>query len=299
MIIARATETATPVESALDRVSAYIELTKPRIVTMVAATAFAAFWSASAGAPDVARLARAMLGVVLLAAGTFALNQYLERNVDFLMRRTRGRPLPSGRLGPLDARRFGWFAAAAGVAMLGSVNLLSAAIGAATLAAYLFIYTPLKTITPHSTLVGAFPGAAPPLLGWAAARGELGLEAWSLFAILFLWQFPHFHAIALLYRDDYAAAGIRLWPVVDLEGTIVYRQITWFTITLLPASLMPVLLGAAGPIYAAGVLALGCGLLCFAVRASRGKARPDAQRLLLGSVIYLPALLALLIGSVR
>jgi len=295
MSIARATATTSPVESAVDRVSAYLELTKPRIVTMVAATAFAGFWSASAGAPDLARLARAILGVVLLAAGTFALNQYLERDVDALMRRTRGRPLPAGRLGPLDAKRFGWSTAAAGIVVLGSVNLLSALIGAATLVAYLFVYTPLKTITPHSTLVGAFPGAAPPLLGWAAARGELSPEAWSLFAILFLWQFPHFHAIALLYRDDYAAAGIRLWPVTDLTGTVVYRQITWFTICLLPVSLLPALLGAARPIYAIGVLILGGAFLWLAIRASARKARPDAQRLLLGSVIYLPALLALLI----
>jgi protoheme IX farnesyltransferase len=175
--------------------------------------------------------------------------------------------------------------------------LLSAGIGLATLASYLFLYTPLKTITPHSTLVGAFPGAAPPLLGWAAARGELGVEAWSLFAILFLWQFPHFHAIALLYREDYASAGIRLWPVVEPEGSVIARQITGFTITLLPVSLLPALLGVAGPVYAGGVLALGAGLLWLALRASTGRVRADAQRLLLGSVIYLPALLGLLVSN--
>jgi heme o synthase len=296
MFVAGATNTpTTAAETVPERLSAYLELTKPRIVAMVAATAFAGFWSASAGAPDAAILARTMLGVVLLAAGIFALNQYLERNIDALMRRTRGRPLPAGRLEPLDARRFGWYAAAAGLAVLGSVNLLSAAIGASTLASYLFLYTPLKTITPHCTLVGAFPGAAPPLLGFAAARGELTLEAWSLFAILFLWQFPHFHAIALLYRDDYAGAGIRLWPVVEPEGTVISRQITWFTITLLPASLMPALLGGARTVYAAGVLALGAGLLYLAVRTASGGGRSEAQKLLLGSVIYLPAVLGLLI----
>jgi protoheme IX farnesyltransferase len=297
MFIADATNTPTAAESLFERLSAYLELTKPRIVTMVVATAFAGFWSASAGAPDTARLARTMVGVVLLAAGIFALNQYLERDLDVLMRRTRGRPLPAGRLGPLDARRFGWWLAAVGLAILGSVNLLSAAIGAATLASYLYIYTPLKTITPHCTLVGAFPGAVPPLLGWAAARGEVTLEAWSLFAILFLWQFPHFHAIALLYRDDYANAGIRLWPVVEPEGRVVSWQIIGFTIMLLPASVMPVLLGAAGPVYAIGVLALGAGMLCLALRSAAGGRRADAQRLLLGSVVYLPALLGLLISN--
>jgi len=294
MFIARATETTPAAETIVDRLSAYLELTKPRIVTMVVATAFAGFWSASAGAPDVARLTRAMVGVALLAAGTFALNQYLERDVDFLMRRTRSRPLPAGRLEPIDARRFGWWTAVAGLAALASVNLLSAGIGAATLASYLFLYTRLKTVTPHSTLIGAFPGAAPPLLGWAAARGALTLEAWALFTILFLWQFPHFHAIALLYRDDYANAGIRLWSVVEPEGTTISRQITGFTIFLLPASLMPALMGTAGPVYAAGVLGLGAGMLWLALRASSG-ARGDAQRLLLGSVIYLPIVFGLLI----
>jgi protoheme IX farnesyltransferase len=286
---------AAPVESVAERISAYLELTKPRIVAMVAMTAFAGFWSASAGRPDVAVLARTLAGVVLLAAGTFALNQYLERDLDSWMRRTRGRPLPAGRLVPFEALFFGGATAAAGLAALGSVNAVSAAIGAATLASYLFLYTPLKTVTPHSTLVGAFPGAAPPLLGWAAARADLGLEAWSLFAILFLWQFPHFHAIALLYRDDYAAAGVCLWPVVDGGEPVVYRQIVGFAMCLVPASIVPAALGAAGPVYAVGALVLGSGLLYLSVRAAAGKARAGAQRLLLGSVIYLPAWIALLI----
>jgi protoheme IX farnesyltransferase len=228
----------------------------------------------------------------------FALNQYFERDVDLRMRRTRGRPLPAGRVGPVEASRFGWALAVAGLAVLASVNVLSLAIGSATLASYLFLYTPLKTITPHSTLVGAFPGAAPPLLGWAAARGELTIEAWSLFAILFLWQFPHFHAIALLYREDYANAGVRLWPVVQPEGIVVGRQIAGFTLLLLPVSVAPALLGAAAPVYASGALLLGAGFLFLALRTAASRSHADAQRLLLGSVIYLPVLLALLMSKV-
>lgn len=296
-MFARAAGTGLTAEAILDRAVVYVELTKPRIVALVALTAFAGFWAASPGTPDAARLAPAIAGVVLLSAGVFALNQYLERNVDSLMRRTCGRPLPSGRLAPSDARRFGWWAVAAGLATLASVNLLSAAIGAATLASYLFLYTPLKTVTPHSTLVGAFPGAAPPLLGWAAARGHLTPEAWALFAILFLWQFPHFHAIALLYREDYARAGIRLWTVVEPEGVTLSRQITCSTILLVPASLAPALLGAAGPVYAAGALILGAGLLWLASAVPGRGVRSDAQRLLFGSVIYLPVLLGLLISK--
>ena len=295
MLIAGATKTSSAADTLLERLNSYLELTKPRIVTMVLATAFAGFWSGSAGNPDAARLASAMLGVVLLGGGIFALNQYLERDVDSQMLRTRGRPLPSGRIAPIEAMLFGWALAAAGLAVLASVNTLCVVIGTATLASYLFLYTPLKTISPHSTFVGAFPGAAPPLLGWAAARGELTLEAWSLFAILFLWQFPHFHAIALLYRDDYANAGIRLWPVVEPEGNTVARQIVGFTLLLLPVSLAPALMLSAGPVYAFGAALLGTGFLILGIRTAASRLRADAQRLLLGSVVYLPILLALLI----
>jgi protoheme IX farnesyltransferase len=262
---------------------------------MVLATAAAGYWMGSAGTLDHKRFLATIAGVALLAAGVFTLNQYIERDLDVLMRRTLRRPLPSGRVKPAGAMWFGWALSATAITCLAVyVNALSAAVGVLTLASYLFLYTPLKTRTPHCTLVGAFPGAAPPLLGWAAARGELGFGAWSLFAILFLWQFPHFHAIALLYRDDYAKADIRLWPVVEPKGTTVRWQILVCAILLLPISLTPAALKLAGPVYAWGAAALGAGFLYLSARAACGKAASEAQLLLLGSVVYLPGLLLLM-----
>ena len=279
----------------VQKLTACWELTKPRVAALVVAVAWAGFWIGSAGAPDPQRSWGTVFGVALLAAGMFALNQCFERRLDAAMQRTANRPLPSGRLTPREALVFGWLASAAGTVCLAAmVNLLSAVIGAVTLAAYLFAYTPLKTRSPHCTFVGAFPGAAPPLLGWVAATGQLSVEAWSLFAILFVWQFPHFHSIALLYREDYANAGIRLWSTVEPSGTTLGRQMIGFAIVTLPVSLLPALLGLAGPVYVLGALLLGAGMLYLSVRTAGEQSRRHALHLLLGSVVYLPALLGLL-----
>lgn len=278
------------------RLWAYVELTKPRLTTLILVVAAAGYWLASDGPPGSARLAGAMAGVALLAAGIFALNQYLERDLDARMHRTERRPLPAGRLAAREALWFGGLLSAAAVACLTwSVNALSGALAIVTFTSYLFLYTPLKLRTPHCTLVGALPGAMPPLYGWAAARGELGLEAWVLFAILFLWQFPHFHSIAWLYREDYERAEIRMWSVVEPEGKTLGRQIIASSALLVPASALPAALGMCGAVYLWGALALGGCLLALGIRAARRKSKWEARRLLLASVLYLPALFALMV----
>ena len=282
------------------KVSAYAELTKPRITMLILLVAVAGFWMASSGAPDAGLMARMTAGVALLAGGIFALNQYMERGLDALMRRTESRPLPEGRLLPAEALRFGLASTALAIVWLAlAVNWLTGALAVVTAAGYLFLYTPLKTRTPHSTLAGAFPGAMPPLLGWAAVRGELSVEAWTLFAILFLWQFPHFHSIAWLYRDDYARAGVRMWPVVEPGGRMMGRQIVAFTILLMPVSLLPWALGSSGQAYLWGAGILGLAFLYCAFRMAFLRSTWQAQRLLLASVLYLPGLLMLMVLDKR
>jgi protoheme IX farnesyltransferase len=276
--------------------SAYLELTKPRITTLVVLTAAAGFCLGSRGHTDLLRLS-AMAGcIALLSSGISALNQYLERDLDGLMNRTRARPLPSGRLSSAKALLFGSSLAAAGVILLAlAINPLTALLGLLTLASYLFGYTPLKTRSSLSTVVGAFPGAMPPLIGWASARGELGVEAWVLFAILFLWQFPHFLAIAWMYKDDYARAGIKMLPVVEPDGRVASQQIISYTLMLLPVSLLPVLVHLAGSAYLIGALILGFGFLYFGVRLGLARSKWQARRLLQASVLYLPVLFALMV----
>ena len=282
-------------EARARRLAAYVELSKPRVTALVVAVAAAGFRLGAGGTPAGARLVVTLVAVALLGAGIFSLNQCFESAWDARMRRTAHRPLPSGRIQASHALWFGWLLSAAGLACLAAaVNWLSAAIGAATLASYLFLYTPLKRTTPHCTAVGAFPGAAPPLLGWAAAAGTLPAEAWWLFGILLLWQFPHFHSIALLYRDDYARAGFRLWTVVEADAVTARRQTAGFAALLLPVSLAPAVVGGAGLEYLFGAALLGAAFLLLALRTARSGSRRDAQRLLLGSVVYLPALLLLL-----
>lgn len=278
------------------RLWAYVELAKPRLTALILVVAAAGYWLAADGPPDARRLAGAVTGVVLLAAGIFALNQYLERDLDARMRRTEGRPLPAGRLAAREALWFGGLlSAAAMVCLTWSVNPLSGALAVVTFTSYLFVYTPLKLRTPHCTLIGALPGAMPPLYGWAAARGELGLEAWVLFAILVLWQFPHFHSIAWLYREDYARAEIRMWSVVEPEGKTLGRQIVASSALLVPASALPAALGMSGALYFWGALTLGGCFLALGIRAARCKSKWEARRLLLASVLYLPALFALMV----
>jgi len=237
-----------------------------------------------------------MFGIALLSSGIATLNQYIERDLDSLMRRTADRPLPSGKLHPNEALIFGWtLTIVAEVYLALMVNPLSALLGLTVIAGYLFAYTPLKTRTTLSTMVGAFPGAVPPLIGWAAARGEIGLEAWVLFAILFLWQFPHFLAIAWMYREDYGRAGILMLPVVDPDGRVTAQQIVVYTVLLLPVSLLPTVLGTSGKIYFVGAIVLGLLFLYSSVRAAMSKSRQEAKRLLLASVIYLPLLFILMV----
>ena len=282
--------------SARERLAAYAELTKPRITFLIVLTSAAGFGLASPGRVDYAALCIAMVGIAMLSSGIATLNQYMERDLDALMRRTADRPLPSGKLLPWEALLFG-----AGLTVLAEVylavlvNPLSAVLGLTVIAGYLFAYTPLKTRTSLSTMVGAFPGAVPPLIGWAAARGSISIEAWVLFAILFLWQFPHFLAIAWMYREDYGRAGILMLPVVEPDGRVTGQQIVVYTLLLLPVSLLPTVLGISGKVYLYGAIVLGLLFLYSSLRAALSKSRQEARRLLLASVIYLPLLFILMV----
>jgi heme o synthase len=279
-----------------DKVAAYIELTKPRITFLIVLTSAAGFALASRGKVDFLALASALLGIGLLSSGIATLNQYAERDLDGLMRRTAGRPLPTGRLMPWEALAFGvTLTVIAEAYLLLFVNPLSAWLGLTVIAGYLFGYTPLKTRTSLSTLVGAFPGAVPPLIGWTAARGTISIEAWVLFAILFLWQFPHFLSIAWMYREDYSRAGILMLPVVEPNGRVTAQQIVVYTVMLIPVSLLPTVLGMSGRIYFYGAIVLGLLFLYSSVRAAFSMSRQQARRLLLASVLYLPLLFILMV----
>jgi len=277
-----------------------LELAKPRITTMVVFTAFVGFAMASPGPLPGALLAAALVGTGLVAAGAAVLNQVLERDTDALMERTRRRPLPSGRVQPTEALLFGALASATGLALLlWCCGVLAAGVAFATWASYLFLYTPLKRRSPLATLVGAIPGALPPVIGWTAASGSLDPGAFVLFAILFLWQIPHFLAIAWLYRDDYARAGFPMLPVVDREGSFTARQAVLHSLALLVVSLAPVAAGMAGVVYLAGALLLGVALTLFAFRLLSARDLPAARSLFLASVLYLPALSSLLLAARR
>jgi protoheme IX farnesyltransferase len=279
-----------------ERAGAYAELTKPRITFLIVLTSAAGFVLGSRGPVDYIALLSAMFGIGLLSSGIATLNQYAERELDGLMRRTASRPLPAGKLAPWEALAFG-----AGITILAEayllvfVNPLTALLGLAVIAGYLFAYTPLKTRSSLSTLVGAFPGAVPPLIGWTAVRGSISLEGWVLFAILFLWQFPHFLAIAWMYREDYSRAGILMLPVVQPDGRVTAQQIVVYTLMLLPVSLLPVALGMSGRIYLYGAIALGLLFLYSSLRAAFSMSRQQARRLLLASVLYLPLLFILMV----
>jgi protoheme IX farnesyltransferase len=241
-------------------------------------------------------LLQTAIGVALLSGGINAINQYWERSLDALMQRTKLRPLPAGKLSPYGALVFGVAVSLIAESYLAwFLNPLTAFWGLVALASYLFLYTPLKTRTHWCTFIGAFPGALPPLLGWAAARNEVGIEAAALFGIMFLWQFPHFHAIATIYREEYARAGIRMLPVIDPDGKATARQIVGYTIALAPVSLLPTYLGFSGRIYLAGAAVLGAWFLHASVAAARRPTRELSRRLLKVSVIYLPLLLILMV----
>lgn len=279
-----------------EKLMAYFELTKPRITFLIALTSAAGFCLGSRGAISYSSLIHTLVGISLLSSGVATLNQYMERDLDRLMRRTAARPLPAGKLLPLEAFLFGLaLTISAEVYLALLVNPLTALLGLTVVVGYLLFYTPLKTRTSLSTVVGAFPGAMPPLMGWTAARGGIGIGAWVLFAILFLWQFPHFLAIAWMYREDYGRAGILMLPVVEPEGRVTGQQIVVYTLMLLPVSLLPTLIGISGMIYFYGALLLGLGFLGYSIGAALSRSRQQARRLLLASVLYLPLLFALMV----
>ena len=283
---------------ALARPAAYLALTKPDVSFLVIITTLSGFYLGSRGPADLLRLGHTLLGTALLAAGTSALNHYLERFSDAKMRRTASRPLPAGLLLPREALGFGAGFVVAGALYLGlAAGALASLLGAAACASYLGAYTPLKKRTTMATLVGAFPGAVPPLIGWAAARDSLTLEAWTLYAILFLWQFPHFLAIAWMYREDYARANIRMLPVVDRTGAATFRQVLLTALALIPVSLLPAVVGLAGARYLFGALVLGLALVQVCLWAARTKTNARAKWLMHATVLYLPLLLGLMMAD--
>jgi protoheme IX farnesyltransferase len=272
-----------------------VVLTKPRVVLMVLVTTLIGYYVALPGPADWLRVIHLIIGTVLAAGGTLALNQYWERDIDARMERTRLRPLPDGRLMPLEALLFGSAVTVVGVLYLAAfVNLLASAVTAAVVVLYLFAYTPLKVRTPLATLVGAVPGALPPVTGWVAARDDVGVGAAVLFGILFLWQLPHTLAIARLYREDYARAGVRVLPVVDEHGGSTERQMMTGVLGLLVVSLLPTLIGLAGVVYFVGALGLGLAFVATGAVQARSGSSVAARWVLFASLIYLPALLALL-----
>ena len=277
------------------RAGAYVALTKPDVSLLVLMTTGAGFYMGSRGPVDWLRLAHAVFGTMLIAAGTAALNHYIERESDRYMRRTASRPLPSGVLKPNEALVFGVGLAVAGAADLWVAGgALASFLGVATCVSYLLAYTPLKKRTVWATFVGAFPGAVPPMIGWAAATGSLDRGAWALFAILFLWQFPHFHAIAWMYRDDYSRAGILMLPVVDRDGTRTFRQIILAAIGLIGIGLLPSLLGLTGVLYFFGALVVSTGLLQVCLWAASSKSNVRAKWLMHATVLHIPLLLGLM-----
>jgi heme o synthase len=273
----------------------YLALTKPRVVLMVLVTSFVGFYLASPGWLNWLLLCHTLIGVALASGGTLALNQYLERDLDARMFRTRERPLPDGRLQPGEALGFGVAITAGGLLYLAwLVNPLSGLVTAVSVGSYLFMYTPLKQKTPLCIMVGAVPGALPPVTGWAAASGELSLEAWVLFAILFLWQIPHSLSIAVLYREDYARANFQLLPGLEPEGAGPGRQIIVHSLALLAIGLLPTTLRLAGPIYFVSAFILGVTMLICGIMLAQSYSPAAARRLLFASLIYLPTLLVVM-----
>jgi protoheme IX farnesyltransferase len=277
------------------RLADFLTLAKPRVVLMVVLTTLVGYYLGADADLDYLRLVHVLVGTALAAGGTLALNQYLERDVDAQMLRTRGRPLPDGRLQPGEAAAFGGLVTIGGLLyLLVATGPATAAITAAISILYLGVYTPLKRVSPLCTVLGAVPGALPPVAGWLAARGEFGVGAAVLFAILFLWQLPHTLAIARLYRDDYARAGIRVLPVVDPDGGSTERQIVTGCLALHAAGLLPTLVGLTGGIYFFGALLLGALFLVFGTAQALRPSALAARRVVIASVIYLPLLLALM-----
>jgi protoheme IX farnesyltransferase len=280
------------------RTSDFILLTKPRLNLLVLVTTLMGLYLASPEGVALPILVHTLVGTALVAGGAAAFNQVWERKTDALMGRTRKRPIPSGRVGAAEGTWFATMLSILGVAELASfVNPLSAGVAALTLATYVFAYTPLKRRTSLSTLVGAIPGALPPVIGWTAAEGAVTLPALVLFGIVFFWQMPHFLAIAWLYRDEYAAAGIPLLPVLEPDGRRTGRQALLYTAALWPVSLMPTLVGLAGGFYIVPATVLGCVFIVLSARFARERTLPAARRLFLFSIMYLPLLWCALVAD--
>lgn len=280
---------------AVSRSWAFISLAKPDVTFLVVLTTMAGYYLGSSAPVSPFGMFNAVFGTTLVAAGTAALNHYIERASDARMRRTSSRPLPLGVLRPVEALAFG-----VGLVVLGGfylfslTNAIACSLALLTAALYLGVYTPLKKHTTWATAVGAFPGALPPLIGWAAARGSLAGEAWLLFAILFLWQFPHFYSIAWMYREDYARAEIQMLPVIDRAGSATFGQIIFTAAALVPVSLLPSVVGLAGTRYFFGALILGMALVQVCLWASRDRTNVRAKWLMHATVAHIPLLLGLL-----
>jgi protoheme IX farnesyltransferase len=272
-----------------------VAICKPRIVAMVMLTVAAGFWMAAPFGESGFTLFYTLLGTALVAAGTNALNQVAERDLDALMRRTRTRPLPAGRLSPAAASLFAWLAGVVGIGVLAvAVNVLTATLAAVTLLSYVFIYTPLKRHSSFATLIGAVPGALPIVGGWTAATGSLSFEAWALFWIMFLWQLPHFLALGWLYRDDYARARFKLLSSGDTDGRMTFIYASLYAAALVPVSLAPTLLGITGGLYFFGAALLSTAFLVVSGTAARHSSALNARRLFRSSLAYLPLLLLLM-----
>jgi protoheme IX farnesyltransferase len=285
-----------PLASEKTLITVFSELVKARLTSLVLLTTAVGFYVGMSGPLNWLLLLHTLMGTALVAGGAAALNQLIEREHDAKMRRTEDRPLPSGRLQPETVLLFGGLISAVGLAYLAfAVNLLTSILGIVTLLSYVFVYTPLKRVTTLNTVIGAIPGALPPLMGWTAARGQIDVEGWSLFAILFFWQLPHFLAIAWMYRDDYARGGYVMLPVVDPDGVRTGGQAVSHTLGLFAVSLFPVLLRLVGWYYCAGAILLGGIFLVSAIRFSRRLTMSSARQLFFASIIYLPLLLGLMV----
>lgn len=274
----------------------YYELIKPRIALLIVISTAVGYCYGVGQHFSFFTFVNTLLGTVLLAAGSATLNQWYERDLDALMTRTKMRPLPAGTITPNQALLFGVAVSVLGaIELLACVNALAAGLGVLTSAGYLFAYTPLKRKGPFCTTIGALPGAMPPLIGYAAASGHLTVQAWVLFAILFLWQFPHFHAIAWMYREDYERAGIKMLAVVRPRGKALATEIMVTLILLVPATLAPTYLHMAGKAYFGAAVLLNLAFIYFGVQMSREHNHRRARNLLLASVIYVPLLFAFLV----
>jgi len=286
---------ATMAAPAPTKISAYVALTKPDVSFLVLMTTAAGFYMGVRGPLPWLHMIQVVCATMLIAAGTAALNHYIERESDRYMRRTASRPLPTGLLTPREALWFGIaLAVAGGVDLYFVAGTVACALGVFTAASYLLAYTPLKTRTVWATFVGAIPGAIPPMIGWTAATGKLDAGAWLLFAILFFWQFPHFHAISWMYREDYARAGILMLPVVDKDGTRTFRQIILYASGLIAVSLLPAMMGLAGVLYFFGALVTCTASLQVCLWAASAKTNVRAKWLMHATVMHIPILLGLM-----